>query len=450
MAGVDSVSYISLKNMKWLYKGEGNANLVITLPHDKAILRFEKCNYGIENISDTIMREKKLKRDVLFYKKIIVPFMGKVFIEPPTLGIINKEEVMCLDKELFNQRPKYRLTKGIFYEHVTVHPDYTYLPPILSQCNYKNGEINQETLGSTYCVEIKPKQGWVYPADRRHPKCTYCLNQYLKIKKKRVLRLSKYCPLDLFSGERSRMKRALRNLLITPQNNLKIFQNGKLIYSDDFKGNYVNILTDWLEPKENGKQLNSERLLDKWSELLTDALLRELSEEPGYNLFFSDHEFKNKHILSEESPLSKVIEPCDWSTCVLPSNCILNRILMMQKLQDAPFSSIYKLFCEKKKIEGDYNYVEKLLESIDPPDLVEKYLLSTTAKDCSIFIALQQTQFKTKNKLHYIEDSDGMSFCMNIGISDIDPKPLSCIEKHYKRDQHVVDTILKYIDDTRQ
>lgn len=452
MAVVETVSCINLRNVKWLYRGEGNANLVITLPHDKIILRFEKCNDELKDSSNIVSeREQKLKRDILFYKQIIVPFMGKVFLQPPTLALINEEEIAVLNRELLNQRPKYRLNKAVCYPLATLHPDYTYLPPIFDQRERKNGFVsnNSEPQNNIYCIEIKPKQGWVYPTDKRHPKCTYCLNQYLKLKKKRVQRISHYCPLDLFSGDMPRMKRALKNLLVTPQNNLKIFQNGKLIYSDDFKGDFVKILRDWLEPNQNGKKLCFTRLVDKWSDLLANALLRELSEEPAYSLLSTCDQQVNQNGPLEGSPLFGIMEPCDWSTGVLPNNCILNKILTMQKLQDMPFSTVFKFYSGMKNEEEDYTYVERLLNSPKSPGPVPKYLLSTTAKDCSIFISFQRTQSTIANNLHYIQDCDGVPFCMNIGLSDVDPKPLSCIEKHYKRDQDVVDTVIHYLGETR-
>ncbi|KAI8036857.1 hypothetical protein M5D96_010167 [Drosophila gunungcola] len=122
-------------------------------------------------------------------------------------------------------------------------------------------------LGDTYAIEIKPKQGWLQLAsdvndlfdlmpageetkrkeeprsqEKRDEKeelghrdkcwCRFCSMQLLKLHNGKIKRLGHYCPLDLFSGAPSRMFDALDALLACPQNNLRVFQNGNLIYGD--------------------------------------------------------------------------------------------------------------------------------------------------------------------------------------------------------------------------
>ncbi|XP_012945660.1 uncharacterized protein LOC101848860, partial [Aplysia californica] len=84
----------------------------------------------------------------------------------------------------------------------------------------------------TISIEIKPKKGFIL----RHPHgessggmeqvCRFCMHQILKRKSGQWPQTSSYCPLDLFSGNRQRMKHALFSLIKTPQNNLKICRNG--------------------------------------------------------------------------------------------------------------------------------------------------------------------------------------------------------------------------------
>eukprot|EP00736_Rhodelphis_marinus_P011681 Rmarinus@m.24249 len=92
-------------------------------------------------------------------------------------------------------------------------------------------------------VEIKPKCGFlpckrlsgvisnrpVY-TDVRHPVksrvCRYCMFQPLKLHEGDVSHMSSYCPLDLFSLDRTRMRRAVTALSMTPYNNLRAFHDG--------------------------------------------------------------------------------------------------------------------------------------------------------------------------------------------------------------------------------
>lgn len=56
--------------------------------------------------------------------------------------------------------------------------------------------------------------------------------QYLKLKNAKIKSVSTYCPIDLFSGDAKRMNGAIRGLFNNPQNNLKMFMNGKTVYNE--------------------------------------------------------------------------------------------------------------------------------------------------------------------------------------------------------------------------
>lgn len=56
--------------------------------------------------------------------------------------------------------------------------------------------------------------------------------QYLKLRNAKITSVSKYCPIDLFSGNAEQMTRAIRGLFENPQNNLKMFENGETVYNE--------------------------------------------------------------------------------------------------------------------------------------------------------------------------------------------------------------------------
>ncbi|XP_045621520.2 uncharacterized protein [Procambarus clarkii] len=76
------------------------------------------------------------------------------------------------------------------------------------------------------CIEIKPKQGFLDYSTPDLPLCRYCVKQFLKRRKDHHSR-SSYCPLDLYSGDVERMRRAVDGLIQSPQNNFKVFQDGE-------------------------------------------------------------------------------------------------------------------------------------------------------------------------------------------------------------------------------
>ena len=130
-------------------------------------------------------------------------------------------------------------------------------------------------------MEIKPKQGWVPFSERHFPKCAFCMNQYVKVtfvaftvppelvllifsttrdKYSRCLRTApvifsqgKFYPPVVITclinvkvcREPTKMIRAVQALVANPQNNLKIFKNGQLQYSEDCEvGLFASFLTD--------------------------------------------------------------------------------------------------------------------------------------------------------------------------------------------------------------
>ena len=94
-----------------------------------------------------------------------------------------------------------------------------------------------------FCVEIKPKCGTLPVCTElennaykkvKESICKYCLFQWTKVNKQgKYLQRSGYCPLDLFSSDIGRVWHALMRLFKNPQNNLRIFKDGKVIYSEE-------------------------------------------------------------------------------------------------------------------------------------------------------------------------------------------------------------------------
>lgn len=90
---------------------------------------------------------------------------------------------------------------------------------------------------------------------------------------------SNYCPFDLFSGVEERMKDALKELLKTPQNNLKIFKDGFTVFDQQSSpSDLIDVLDDWFQnaTEYNGRTLSN---VDELCNLIYSALINPFEQE---------------------------------------------------------------------------------------------------------------------------------------------------------------------------
>lgn len=416
----------SLKNRKWSYRGEGNANLVLSIIKERKILRLRKSLPNEKNGEEL----ERIWREMDFCKGVMLPLLGERFVNVPTVVRLQQSELLELNDLLKSFRPVYRHNKGLYADHAAIFPDLCLLP-----------DAPVTPWEPTFCVEVKPKQGWIPISDRRLSKCTFCLNQYYKLKQGTVKEKSHYCPLDLFSGNRARMKSAIKSLLICPQNNFKMFKNGNLVYGDSLDENFESILIDWFGCYDIDK------LIDNFTNLVVDALISDLNESHSplneINIRNGEKNISNSHSRIPKNLLDEAQSLLSGPTCYrdmesLPRNCILSRILQVQKLDQVGSDEVYYLYKSLLR-RDDYGYVYDLLRS--PHNIfkpINSYLLATTAKDCSVLIAFKKTPIDESDYEYSVKDLNDICYTFNIGVSDLDPKPMSCIEKHRKRDYDVV------------
>jgi len=500
-----SVTHLSILKKKWKYRGEGNANLVLALPQERVILRLHKTRRDTPLTEELEYEEmNRVCQEAFFCRTVMVPLLGKAYIQPPSVAHVQHKEIHQLDQLLLPERPNFRHHKGISFGYVNIYPDYALLPERLTQTaavppsphsatsaptncqpyqlslsrdlsadqpimtllrqeyankncvisdsyddvckmsenrNLHKSCVFKKYVEPTFCVEIKPKQGWIPNSQAHHRKCTFCLNQYLKLSNGAINRISQYCPLDLFSGDEKRMKKAIKALLSTPQNNLKIFKDGYLVYSDEMCEDLGEILQEWLDPSSSNSNEISTRHIESFCSLVHAALTSNLlghEEHPPL-----DDEFCPL-IYSPPGPgcdTGVALRPCDPSSRSLPTNCILDRILLIQKLQQYDTETIHHMLWKQNGCD-DYDYVMRLKDPdsgelrLDP---LQSYLLATTAKDCSILIAFQRLRNQSGVPAEHIAVAgSGTPFVFNIGVSDLDPKPVSCVEKHRKRDADIL------------
>ncbi|VVC41136.1 Inositol-pentakisphosphate 2-kinase [Cinara cedri] len=404
---------------RYYYKGEGNANIILGLPDndDRVIMRVLK--YDIVQDSEDHMKKSLMLNAQMEFCRMIRQMYFADYADVPLLTSMPVKDLRELDNRLISIRPHDRIHKRLWSAGgmVTVYADYTLLPRTV---------VN---VGPVYCVEIKPKQGWLIDADRvamsnfgLGSKCAFCSQQFTKVLKTREF--SRYCPLDLFSGCRLRIEHAVKSLLQTPQNNLKMFMDGVPVDWSDcttlFGGR-----ASWL------------------ARFVAAALLGDCIEDLPVPLDVDEDD-------SQEHPAYPKNRVCNFNTKPMPSTCVLQSILAMQKAQTCGFSKV----CEKYKrlakcgLDADlFGHVSRLQS---PPDHykritepVDNYLMAVTARDCSVFVTFCQTI--DADGCATIK-FDGCRYAVRVKVGDLDPKPLTTIDKHRQRNIEIMKSCYSFFD----
>lgn len=408
---------LTLVGKKWCYKGEGNANVIIALPEESTVVRVMKD--GGDGLKTAAEMEKILSMHVDYCKATCRLFFGH-YADVPVLMSMSAEELRNINLCLRQDRPANRKQKSLGWVSglVTVHPDYTLLPELV--------DVGSKTV--IYCVEIKPKQGWSHEADNidGYPDmCAFCTHQYLKLSRGDVQEISQYCPLDLFSGYHKRVERAVRNLFQTPQNNLKVFQDGVPL---DNNG------VGWMAASETFGFRDSRQFYA----FIAACLLGDFEEKQEMSSDILDN------CMLDNKP--RLL--CNSNTTPMPEHCVLQKILNMQQMQTISFVNVCSEYDKQTQSTESsaalqYAHVGRLVSMTTTTDEqntvlspVDRYLVAATARDCSVFVTFHQTTHN-KGPHHY---------AVRIKVSDLDPKPISTIQKHLKRNKEVLLACQQYLN----
>jgi len=389
-----------------VYRAEGNANMVVAIQGTGMVLRLPKSKMG-----ETCEPEKLLAMEK-FINSILNPRLGD-FTPFVSVVVLDKEQLETIRTTVTSFRPEKRLSKNIYSPYALVMNDQCYLAendgkyPIIS-------------------VEIKPKQGFL-SQNNNGQTCNFCIKQnYLSKTGKDGGLKSKYCPLDLFSGNSTRMERAIESLMEIPKNNLRIFMDGTLLHDENSTKKCDTMITELFQSRSAFRRTLLEMLT-------SDTSAGELSIN-GHNQEFSIKE--ETKALSRRDKLS-----CHNDTETLPKNCVLDRILRLQTcstsdveaeklVKNITFHGINKEEIQKI-ISGDDQIPDDFSEEATKNILtLQQYCMSVTAKDLSIILTLSQKDVKDES-----EDSnqiivDDKIFRYKLSIIDLDQKSLNKIP-HY-------------------
>ncbi|RDX73590.1 Inositol-pentakisphosphate 2-kinase [Mucuna pruriens] len=349
----------------WVYRGEGAANLVLAYTGSSPtfigkVMRIRKSPrngseaMSMRSPSALSAHERLLWKDVhelisssdneiacqLFVHHVMKPLLGSKYVDAGMLVEVSSEFLELVEKNVICQRPAWRVDNA----QVDMQRDSVLLMSDHSLFTHGN-------LGSSPSISVEIK---TYPI---------CLQTSL---------LSEYNPLDLFSGSKERIHKAIKDLFTTPQNNFRVFMNGSLIFG--------------------GLGGGAEDTNFYIAKAFEDALKSIIQADKG---------------LCTENLLTLVAEAVQKSG-------VLDRLLEVQKLDNVDIEGAIHAYydithhqcmiCRELSEEQLKRYTSLHSASLDESlRIVKNYLIAATAKDCSFMICFRPRK-----------EGDSGSVCSNI------------------------------------
>lgn len=239
---VNITEFIYLNNpSEWFYRCEGLWTVAVFNRKIRKVLRLRKAKSCKKS---TCLNEEDYFRLALnnleFAEHVLRPLMGHHYMRVGELVSLPEGFASAMNDICRNYRPSHRLDKQIAEScsFGVIMPDFCFVPfPSTVEGTLKEKD---KTGNPTFAVEIKPKCGFLPTSPFidstkaiKYSVCHYCMLQKSKVKEGKYRRESKYCPIDLFSGDPGRVMYALESLVSDPQNNLRIFRNGVAIFTEE-------------------------------------------------------------------------------------------------------------------------------------------------------------------------------------------------------------------------
>ncbi|XP_050366522.1 inositol-pentakisphosphate 2-kinase-like [Argentina anserina] len=415
----------------WVYRGEGAANLVLAYSGSSPdfigkVMRIQKAerNGSKRSSSPTAltMHERLLWKDLedvvsssnkelasqLYVKHVMSPLLGTKFVDSGMHVPATRELLETVEKNVNFQRPASRVDAA----KVDTECDYVLL--MSDHSIFPSGIQEGETCIS---VEIKPKCGflpsseYIDEGDAIKRRITrFRMHQALKLHDGKVSEYSDYDPLDLFSGSKDRIHKAIKDLFATPQNNLRVFVNGSLIFGG----------------LGGGAESTDSVIEDKFETALEGVI--------------------------QGGDGSRTVNFLQLIAEIVHKSGVMDQLLEIQKLDnldiDGAIHAYYDIISEpcmvctelgRDKASNRYSALHSL-----PLDeklkIVKDFLIAATAKDCSLMFSFRPRKDGSIGSLYnnvYLE-STNQYYDYKVHFIDLDLKSLKNLETYYELDKKIV------------
>ncbi|EOA35203.1 hypothetical protein CARUB_v10020353mg [Capsella rubella] len=371
----------------WSYRGEGAANLVLSYTgssptflgkvmrimkwpkngnengdtNGNGLTTHEKLIWG-EN-KDLVSCQNKEIVEYLYVKHVMRPLLGHKHVNAGIRLLVSKEFLESATKIVSSQRFPWRANAAnadTNRSSVLLMDDMTL---------FDHGHVDDHNPCLT--VEIKPKCGFLpsssFIAEENVIKKSitrFEMQQVLKLRGNEISEISEYDPLDLFSGSKGRIHRAIKALYATPQNNFQVFLNGSLVFGGFRSGickttstvelAFENILKDFIKTEdEGGIRANS------FIELVAETVYASGALDQLLNVQKLD-KYSIEGVIHAYYDL--IDQPC--KACQELENSKLSN----------PFGSMHAMPQDEKV------------------NILKGFLISSTAVDCSVMVSFRSTE----------------------------------------------------------
>ena len=225
------------------------------------------------------------------FHNIIGALLPQQHVLKITIRELDKADVIALVEKSKFYRPKHRIRNQV---------DWIAFPETIKCIEME--DLTRPRVGYDNCIafEIKPKWGfmpinnpYIPQNSPKRKKCRFCMHKYYKAMLKRVPKefISVYCPMDLYSRDPIRVRKAIKALIDIPGNNLRVFMNGRAIDFSEDRFKYGDITTCF----DSGKSLDAEDgfLCQICDVLVQDDILSRLAEyQSTLDSYGIDHVYK--------------------------------------------------------------------------------------------------------------------------------------------------------------
>ena len=445
----------------WIYFSEGGKHVLFSSASTALKGRLLRVRRDDLVDGSTASSFSAVEVSVDYLRQIVYPLL-KPYLDLPDLA----EVPPITSRELYKAAigsgkiPQSRLPSWTKTNCTTTNTGSSMLGTLLK--NYKHIPGHE---GPSLSVEIKPKAGYlalspiVDPRHRvKYKQSRFWIQQQLLARGVickgwtcSVIQATEYDPLDLFSFDEARMKKALSALIENPQNNLTVWDNQGLVL-----GHEVRKLAN-----ADAQSLSCALFVILREESILPQLLRlqllDVIDGDGavmiYNHLLDICDGNKSYVweMLEQAPDSKIVK--GGSGCLAaspfprPTSAALDAFLE----EVDTFSAKTSTRDEKDAIYSrSFRWLSKFSEA-DCIFLLQNWLLSLAMSDVSILITLapiDATDFAThKNsqwrfKGHYqsqnhlgVMESGSSKWVYAINVVDCDNKPASTLEKRGQKDK---------------